>query len=365
MKIPFSTLTVLHSEIKNELIQDFESVLEKGWFIQGEMCKLFENSFADYCGVKHCVGCGNGLDSISIALQANGVCPGDEVIVPAQTFVATALAVERVGAKPILVDVEDNTTLMDCNLIEDEITDKTKAIVPVHLYGQPVNINAIMKIAKEYDLKVIFDAAQAHGATYNNEKIGKWGNASCFSFYPGKNLGALGDGGAIITNDSNYEEMKKITNYGSSVRYHHDVPGINSRLDELQAAFLNTKLKYLDKMLAERKKIAKRYLKEIDNPQVELPKIVNTDHVWHIFAIHVDKRNYVQTKLQEKGIETNIHYPIPIHLQKVFAQYKYKKEMFPVAEKMANSELSLPLYYGMTEDEQSSVIDAINKMVFE
>ncbi len=363
MKVPFSTLDYFHKELHDELKESFENTLSKGWFIQGTECSSFEREYSEYCGSRYAVGCGNGLDSITIALMANGIGNGDEVILPAFTFIATAIAVERVGAKPVFIDVEKDTTQIDPDKIEHSITVKTKAIIPVFLYGQCSNMAKINKIAKEHNLKVIIDAAQAHGATFCDNKIGKMGDAACFSFYPGKNLGALGDAGAIITNnEESYNLMKMITNYGSTVKYHHDVMGMNSRLDELQASFLRIKLKYLDKMIIERQKLASRYLNEITNEKVELPVVKYGNHVWHIFAVHVDNRDQIKEKLSEQGIETSIHYPIPIHLQKSFSKYKYGVGSFPITEQLSKSELSLPLYYGMSQEEQDYVIDAINTM---
>ena len=363
MKIPFSTLRVLHEELDADIRQAFDDVYSNGWFIQGKQCESFEFEYADFCGAKFAIGCGNGLDAITISLIANGIGKGDEVIVPAFTFIATAIAVERAGAKPVFVEVEKETSLIDASRIEDAITERTRAIVPVHLYGQPADMDAICKIAEKHNLKVISDAAQSHGALYRGKKMGAIGDATCFSFYPGKNLGALGDGGAITTNDEDASvRMKMITNYGSVIRYHHDMQGMNSRLDELQAAFLRVKLKHIDKMTQCRKRIAQRYLSEMDNPDVMMPAIKNGDHVWHIFAIHSEKRDEIKEYLSQKGIETNIHYPIPIHLQKSFDSYGLKSGSFPITEWLARTELSLPLYYGMTEEEQSYVIDTINKM---
>ena len=360
--IPFSTLDYLHESLKDELSDAFNRVLEKGWFISGTECEAFESEYAEYTGAKYAVGCGNGLDSISISLMALGIGKGDEVIVPAFTFIATALAVKRVGATPIFVDVEQDTSLIDVNRIEDVITEKTRAIIPVHLYGQPVNITSIQKIAKKYGLLVVYDAAQAHGAKYNGKGISTYGNSTCYSFYPGKNLGALGDGGAITTNTDIAKTMKMITNYGSSIKYHHDCLGINSRLDELQAAFLRVKLRQLDKAIDERKKIANRYLDEIDNETISLPKILNGDHVWHIFSIHTQQRNKVIEYLKKRGIETNIHYPIPIHLQKSFSGYNLSKGTYPVTETLSETEISLPLYYGMDKKDVDYVIKTINEM---
>ena len=255
MKVPFSTLNILHEELGSEIKHAFDDVYKNGWFIQGKQCESFESEYAKYCGSKYAIGCGNGLDAITISLIGNGIGKGDEVIVPAFTFIATAIAVERAGAVPRFVEVEKETSLIDASKIESVISDRTKAVVPVHLYGQPADMDPIMKIADKYNLKVISDAAQSHGAMYKGRRIGSFGDASCFSFYPGKNLGALGDAGAITTNDEESSvRMKMITNYGSIVRYHHDIKGMNSRLDELQSAFLRVKLKHIDKMTQCRKK---------------------------------------------------------------------------------------------------------------
>ena len=363
MTIPFSSLQYLHEEIRDELNQAFTRVLDKNWFIQGNECDLFEKEYSEYCSADYAVGCGNGLDAIMIALLANGIGPGDEVILPAFTFIATAIAVERTGAKPIFVDVEEKTTQIDTSKIEKAITKETKAIIPVFLYGQCSDMDSIREIAEKYNLKIIIDAAQAHGAEYDGRKLGQLGADVCFSFYPGKNLGALGDGGAIITNDhEKYELMKMITNYGSRIRYHHDVIGVNSRLDELQAAFLRVKLRYLDKMNDERIRIASKYLKEINNPKITLPVVKYGKHVWHIFDIHVADRDSIREMLKEKGIETNIHYPIPIHLQKSFSKYEIDENAYPVTESLARTELSLPLYYGISEEDQNYVIDVLNRI---
>lgn len=358
--IPFSTLKYLHEDLKQDLQNAFTRVLSDGWFINGNECKLFEKEYADYCGCKHTIGCGNGLDAITLALKAYKIGPGDEVLVPAFTFVATVLAVVQTGATPVLVDVELDTALIDVDKIKEKISSKTKAIIPVHLYGQPANIAEIQEISKQYGLYVIYDAAQAHGAKFNKKSIATYGDACCFSFYPGKNLGALGDGGAICTNDDAYMTMKMLTNYGANTKYNHEVIGVNSRLDELQAAFLRIKLKKIDMVNKERKKIAKVYLNEITNPGVVLPQVKYGDHVWHIFAIRCNKRNELQQKLKKSGIETGIHYPIPINKQICFSNYNFGT--YPVAEEIAETELSLPLFYGMSEDIAGTIVDTINKI---
>lgn len=359
--IPFSTLDRLHSELSSELKSAFDGVLSRGWFINGCECESFEKEFSQYCGVNYCVGCGNGLDSLTISLMSFGIGPGDEVIVPAFTFIATAIAIEKTGAVPVFVDVESDTSLIDVSQIEKVINSRTKAIIPVYLYGQIANMSHLKEIADNHNLMIIADAAQAHGASYDNKKIGTLANATCFSFYPGKNLGALGDGGAIVTDSNCYQKMKMITNYGSMVRYRHDCVGMNSRLDELQAAFLRVKLKVIQKMIDQRKRIARRYLNEITNPNIMLPVEKYGSHVWHIFSIHVTNRDELQQYLKLHDIETNIHYPIPIHLQPSFSKYRLGVGSFPITEQLANTELSLPLYYGMTDEEITFVIDTINR----
>ncbi len=359
--IPFSSLQYIHAENKNEIMQAFKKVLENGQFINGSECLNFERNFSKYCETKYAVGCGNGMDSITIALRAFGITCGDEVIVPAYTFIATIEAIERTGAIPVFVDVEEDTSLIDVEKIEERITNKTKAIVPVHLYGQIADMDKILSIAKKYDLKVICDAAQAHGAKYHGKSVGSFGDATCFSFYPGKNLGALGDGGAIVTDSELYKTMKMITNYGSIIKYHHEIQGLNSRLDELQASFLNVKLKSLDKVNEFRRTLSKRYLDEITNERIILPVSKYGEHVWHIFSIHCSERDALQNFLMNKNIETNIHYPIPTHLQNCCKSYGLTEGSFPITEKLSKTELSLPLYYGMTEEQQTYVIDAVNK----
>lgn len=361
MQVPFSSLENIHLECKNELISAFNRVLDSNWFIMGNECNNFEKEFANYCEADYAIGCGNGMDSISIALMAMGIGRGDEVIVPGFTFIATALAVQRIGASPIMVDVEEDTTLIDVKRIESAITDRTKAIVPVHLYGQPADMDSINKIAKKNNLKVVSDAAQAHGAKYNGKGLSKYADATCFSFYPGKNLGALGDAGAIVTDDPELAKtMKTITNYGSEKKYVHVMPGMNSRLDELQSAFLRVKLKRLDEQINYRKVVAKRYLSEIDNPMIRLPKIKNGDHVFHVFPIYSDNRDELMQYLSNNGIQTNIHYPIPMHLQKAFNEYRLKEGQYPITEKLAKTELSIPMYYGIKPEQVDYVIDTIN-----
>lgn len=362
MNVPFSSFIPMEKELKKELCDAFERVLKKSWYIDGQEKESFEKSFAKYCGVNDCLGVGNGLDALTLILKALGIGAGDEVIVPANTFIATALAVSNVGAKPVLVDPKISTFNIDVVKIEEVITKNTKAIIPVHLYGQPCDLDAIMDISQKYNLFVIEDCAQAHGAKYKGKKIGTYGVASGFSFYPGKNLGALGDAGAVISNDVKLiEKIRYLSNYGSDYKYHHIYQGSNSRLDELQAAFLSVKLKHLDRMNEDRRRIANLYLHGIKNTGVLLPEVpAFSEPVWHIFGVRCKERDKLEKYLSDKGIKTNKHYPIPIHLQECYKELGYKKGDFPIAEEISETELSLPMYYGMTDEEINYVIDAIN-----
>lgn len=360
--IPFVSFVNMHNEIRNEVINKMTEVYDRNWFIQGEEVNRFEEEFAEYCGVKYCVGCGNGLDALFLPMKAMGIGPGDEVIVPANTFIATALAVSYTGATPVLVEPIIDYFNIDCSKIEEKITSRTKAIVAVHLYGQPADMDKICDIAKRYDLKIIEDAAQAHGATYKEKCVGGFGEGAGFSFYPGKNLGALGDAGAFVTNNKDLaDKVRALGNYGSDYKYHHIYQGNNSRLDEIQAAILRIKLKNLEKWNNNRIETAEKYLAGINNENVILPKkIENTKHVYHIFGIRCERRDELEKYLSDKDIQTNKHYPIPIHLQKAYNKLNLKEGDFPIAEKIAKTQLSLPLYYGMTDSEINYVIEVIN-----
>lgn len=363
MEIKYLDLQNMHNEIKDELDEAYIRVMTKEWFIQGEECNKFEKEFAMYCGASECVGVGNGLDALMLILKAMEIGQGDEVIVPANTFIATALAVSYVGAKPILVEPDEKTYTIDINKIEEKITRKTKAIIAVHLYGHIADMQEICNIARKYNLKVIEDAAQAHGAEYNGLKAGVLGDAAGFSFYPGKNLGALGDGGAVVTNDKALaKKVRMLGNYGSDYKYHHIYKGNNSRLDELQAAFLRVKLPYLNKWNEERRRIAKRYCDEIRNEKIILPEVADSvKHVYHIFAIRCEQRDELENYLKERGIATNKHYPIPIHLQDAYIDLNITKGSYPIAENIARTELSIPLYYGMKESEIDYIIQTLNQ----
>lgn len=363
MKIPFSTVKAMHEEMKTKLVEDFSRVLESNWFIGGDEDKQFEQEFSNYEERKYCIGCGNGLDAIMLSLKALNISEGDEVIIPSNTFIATALAVTYTGATPVFVEPRIETYNINPDLLEEKITSKTKAIVVVHLYGQPAEMDEIQGIAKKYNLFVVEDCAQAHGAKYKGKKTGRFGNAAAFSFYPGKNLGALGDAGAVVTDDEYLaEKVRALGNYGSIEKYNHIYQGNNSRLDEVQAAFLRTKLKYLDKWNMERQRIGQIYLNEIINPQVILPEVIDAvEPVWHIFAVRCRERERLERYLEERGISTNKHYPIPLHMQKAYSDLQIQKRAYPIAEEISATELSLPLYYGMTNDEIQYVVDILNK----
>lgn len=353
----------MEKELNDDLRGAFERVFNRSWYINGAEVEAFEKAFAEYCCARYCVGVGNGLDALMLILKALNIGKGDEVIVPSNTFIATALAVTYVGATPVFVEPDIRTFNINPDLIESAITEKTKAIMPVHLYGQACDMDPIVLIAKKYGLKVVEDCAQAHGATYKGHPVGSFGDAAGFSFYPGKNLGALGDAGAVVTNDIELAStVRALGNYGSDYKYHHIYKGNNSRLDELQAAFLATKLSHLDRMNEERRRIAKKYTDGFANPKVITPYVVSDCvPVWHVYGLRCAERDALEKHLSNKGIGTNKHYPIPIHLQKCYEDLNIPKGAFPVAEEISNTELSIPMYYGMTDDEVNYVIDSINE----
>lgn len=362
MNIPFVSFKPLEKELDTELRAAFERVYTNSWYIEGKEDEKFEVAFAEYCESKYCVGTGNGLDSLMLALKALGISSGDEVIVPSNTYIATALAVTYVGAKPVFVEPDIRTFDINPNRIEEAITSKTKAIMPVHLYGQPCDMDPIIEIAKKHNLYIVEDCAQAHGATYKGRKIGSFGDAAGFSFYPGKNLGALGDAGATVSNSKELaDKVRALGNYGSDYKYHHIYQGNNSRLDEMQAAFLAVKLPILDKVNENRRATAKKYLEGIKNKQVILPYVPEyANPVWHIFGIRCKRRKELEEFLNSKGIGTNKHYPIPMHLQECYKDLGFKKGDFPIAEEISDTELSIPMYYGMTDEEVQYVINSIN-----
>lgn len=352
--IPFLSFLKTHQEIKAEILKAFEDVYESNAFILGEQVKLFEDSYAKFNDTHFCIGVGNGLDALTISLRALEIGFGDEVIVPANTYIATILAISNVGARPILVEPRADTFNIDSDLIESAITSKTKAIIPVHLYGQACEMDKIMTMAEKYRLFVIEDNAQAQGASFKGKLTGSFGNINATSFYPGKNLGALGDAGAITTNDValNYKAMT-LRNYGSQKKYFNEVKGYNSRLDELQAAFLYIKLKHLHSWNEERKKIAEQYDDLLSNLSfLKLPKIAkDSSSVFHLYVIRSSRRNELQTYLKENGIATMVHYPVPPHLQKAYSDLNIKKGAFPITEDIAKTCLSLPIYPGLKKEE--------------
>ena len=363
MNVPFVTFKPLEKELDSDIRSAFERVYNRSWYIGGKEDENFEKNFAAYCGTKYCVGTGNGLDSLMLILKALGIHEGDEVIVPSNTYIATALAATYAGARVVFVEPDIRTYNIDPTKIEEKITSKTKAIMVVHLYGQPADMDSILQIAHKYNLHVVEDSAQAHGAKYNGQRIGSFGIASGFSFYPGKNLGALGDAGAVTTNNKSLaDKVRALGNYGSDYKYHHIYKGNNSRLDELQAAFLAAKLPSLDKVNDNRRATAKKYLEGIHNSEVVLPYVIpEAEPVWHIFAVRCNRRDELEKFLNDRGIGTNKHYPIPMHLQKAYDDLGIKEGQLPIAEEISKTELSIPMYYGMTDDEIQYVIDSINE----
>jgi dTDP-4-amino-4,6-dideoxygalactose transaminase len=350
MTIPFLELKPSYDELKEEFDAAYRRVMDSGRYLLGRELEAFEAEFAEYCGVKHCVGVGNGLDALHLILRAMHIGPGDEVIVPSHTFIATWLAVSYAGATPVPVEPDPQTYNLDPNRIEAAITPRTRAIMPVHLYGQPADMDPINEIAHQHGLRVIEDAAQAHGALYRGRHCGSLGDAAGFSFYPGKNLGAFTDAGAVTTTDGELaQEVRKLRNYGSTVKYQHELKGFNSRLDELHAAFLRVKLRLLDEWNARRKKIAGFYLSQLSTPnsQVILPFVPEwAEPVWHLFVVRHPQRDRLQQKLAEAGIGTLIHYPVPPHLSGAYADLQPPSSdnwNLPITEELAETVLSLPI----------------------
>lgn len=365
MNIPFVDLKPMHNELKAKLDEAYNRVVyDESIFIHGKEDELFEEEYAEYVDAKYCVGVASGLDALYLTLKALDIRQGDEVIIPSNTYIATALAVSYTGATPIFVEPTIETYNIDVTKIEEKITNKTKCIIPVHLQGRPADIDAVNLIAKKYNLHVIDDAAQAHGVRYKGKRVGSLTECTCWSFYPGKNLGALGDAGCITTNNEKLaDNIRALGDYGSDYKYHHIYKGTNSRLDELQAAFLRVKLQELDKWNDYRKKIAKRYLAEITNPLIKLPLAPNDeyDHIYHVFAIRCDYRDKLEQYLKDNGITTVKHYPIPMHLQKAYEELNIPKGSLPIAEEISNTELSMPIYYGLKNEDTTRIINLINK----
>lgn len=362
MSIPFIDLKAAHAELQEELAAAYQRVMASGWYILGPEVERFEAGFADYCGVRHCVSVGNGLEALSLILRAFDIGAGDEVIVPAHTFIATWLAVTQSGATPVPVDADEQSCNLSVENIEAAISARTKAVMPVHLYGRPADMDAINEIAARHNLKVIEDAAQSQGSLYKGRRAGGLGDAAGFSFYPTKNLGAFGDAGAVTTNDEALVgRIRALRNYGSRKKYVHDIRGGNSRLDELQAAFLNVKLSKLDEWNARRSRVAGWYARRLaDASAVRLPSPPEeAQPAWHLFVIRSSARDALQQHLKRAGIETLVHYPLPPHLTEAFASPAMGKGSFPVAERLAGEVLSLPFGPHLSSGEVDRVADAI------
>lgn len=363
--IPFLDLKQINQQYRSELIEACTKVIDSGWYIQGKECELFEKEFAEYCGSKYAIGVANGLDALTLIIRAYmemGIMKkGDEVIVPSNTYIASILAISENGLIPILVEPNIKTYNIDPKLIEGKLTSKTKAIMPVHLYGQTCEMDQINLIAKNYNLKVIEDSAQSHGAYYGDKRCGNLGDASGFSFYPGKNLGALGDGGAITTSDKELATVvTALKNYGSHKKYENIYQGTNSRLDEIQAAILSVKLKYLDEEIKSRRKIANYYLENINNEKIALPFPLDFEsHVWHVFVIRTKERDKLQQYLLNNGVQTLIHYPVPLHKQEAYKELN--KLTFPVSEEIHSEILSLPISAVQMKQDSKFVVKTINE----
>lgn len=359
--IKFLDLKKINNRYREEIDSRIKDIIDKGWYLQGDENENFTKNFANFCGTKFAIGVANGLDALNLIIKAYGFGNGDEIIVPANTYIATILAISENGCIPILVEPDIKTYNINPDSIEEKITSKTKAIMVVHLYGQAVQMEKIWKIAKKYNLKIIEDSAQAHGAIYQENRTGNLGDASGFSFYPGKNLGCIGDGGAVTTNDEElFNKIKAIANYGSDRKYHHIYKGVNSRLDEIQAAVLDIKLKHLDSDNNKRREISKYYRENIKNSKIILPDTYDEkSHVWHIFAVRTKNRDEFQKYLTEKGIQTIIHYPTPPHKQGAYKEWNNLS--FPITEEIHNTILSLPISPVMTDSEIEKVVEVVNE----
>ncbi len=365
MHVPFVDLKAQYASLKPDLDEAILKVVSETAFVSGKYAAAFEKSFAEYIGVDHCIAVANGTDAIEIALQAIGIATGDEVIVPANTFFATAEAVSNVGAIPIFVDCEPNFYNINTAKIEEKITPKTKAIIPVHLYGLPAEMDAVMEIARQHGLKVLEDCAQAHGATYKGQTIGTFGDAASFSFYPGKNLGAYGDAGAVVTNNAKVaEQCRLIANHGQAAKYRHTLNGRNSRMDGIQAAVLSVKLQHLDSWLDARRLNAARYNELLADTDIPLPTVPDhLVHTYHLYVVRVKERDTVAAKLNEAGIDTGLHYPTALPFLEVYSDVGYQPDDFPVAHSQMSALLSLPMYAELTDDMIGYVCENLKRAV--
>ena len=364
MDVPFLDLKETYLALENEIDAAVKSVLKKGWYVLGENVRRFEEEFAAYCGCRHCVGVGSGMDALELLLKAHGIGPGVEVVVPANTYIATALAVSRVGAIPVLVEPDPATCNLDPSRIEPALTPKTTAVMAVHLYGQSADMTTIQSICQKYDLKLLEDAAQAHGAMHHGIKAGALGDGAGFSFYPGKNLGAFGDGGAVVTNDPNVADyVRTARNYGSEKKYYNALKGMNSRLDELQAAVLRVKLRYLDPWNRRRSEIAQLYSDRLEarDRELVLPHIEDENqHVWHLFTIRSNRRDELQAFLENHGIGTLIHYPVPLYMQEAYTELHHLKNNYPISTAISEQTLSLPMGPHLSTEAALYVCEAVN-----
>ena len=365
MRVPFLDVGAATNELRPDIDAAIARVLDSGWYLLGSELEGFEKAFAAYLGVRDCVAVGSGLDALSLGLRAMGVGAGDEVIVPSNTYIATWLAVTQVGATPVPVEPDERTYNIDPGRIEAAVTARTKAILPVHLYGQPADMDAIRDIADRHDLRVLEDAAQAHGATLNGRCAGSLGTAAAWSFYPGKNLGALGDGGAVTTDDPGLAaEVRRLRNYGSRVKYVNEVKGVNSRLDELQAAVLSVKLPHLEEWNRRRASIASRYQAELGDSDLVLPHVLDgATSAWHLFVVRHHNRDSLRASLSAAGVDTLIHYPIPPHLQDAYQELELGPGSFPLSERIHREVLSLPIGPHLSESQVSTVIAAVTEAV--
>jgi dTDP-4-amino-4,6-dideoxygalactose transaminase len=365
VNIPLCDLYAQYLTLKSDIDAAIERIVTQTAFIGGEEVRRFEREFADYCEATACVGVGNGTDALYVALRALGIGSGDEVITVAHTFIATAEAITLTGARPVFVDITEDTMLMDPDAVEAAVTPRTRAIIPVHLYGQPCDMDRIMEIARRHGLKVVEDAAQAHGARWRGKRVGSFGDAACFSFYPGKNLGAYGDGGAVVSRDESLiHRIRMLANHGRTDKYIHESEGVNSRLDGLQAAILRVKLRTLDASNAARQRHARHYLDRLSDSDVVLPVVhPETESVWHLFVVRAQNRDSLQAALQKQGIGAGVHYPVPLHRQPAYKYLAMREGTLPVTERVAAHVLSLPMFPELTREQVNLVADSVVETV--